>query len=951
MLLLFSLISFSFATLVEPDITKANSSLEHFVGFIGYNERSEARHNMPIYYNRSNPTKLYWDSTLSVVQNRTGTVDLNGEPKRPQIVDMRERVWFLHDRVMLSYDLNSQPPSVTINSTLSGNFDELSPLAYHHYEYSEKIQNDYILACVSGKLIVLSPETLTKIIKIDFDCGEYISTGNSIVAIKNQTKITLIKFSNNADSKTTLGNYTFYKTIKVANISSSETFIYDPIRVTRNDIVYVIVSDGRRVSVFDSFTNYEQEEVLSGIPFYAEGVTEYLKPMKNKPFENIISYGQIIVVGTPGYGTSDKPYCGGGYVFFDNILDFGYHPRFVTILRLNGSGPYTYFGYVTSTSGNSAWLGGVTTVPSNYDYPELQFSIRNYDREYCVNSICQCHSNLTFVDGKCQVNKKIKASKTLIIILSILSILIFLGIIVALILIFLVYKKNKKRSPKTKFRIGNFAYEFTPIDNFPLSLSCSTLTFGRSGTEPVPVDEELTEEIYIANNTKKTYRFNFNPQDIQTHHFEISFSPKTGKLQPGYGETIQVKFKFLCTCFVNEIVDVLASKGDEESIEEDHAAIKIGIESAKSIKLDYEEFEKTKVIGEGSFGIVFLGKYRGVDVAIKQTKNFTWPEDVVEAFRKEVQMMDKMRCPYIINFIGAVDTPGYYSIVTEYAKFGSLKNVYENEKFTQLLGLKMLTDVAKGMTFLHAAMIIHRDLKPENVLVVSMVKKEKINAKLSDFGTSRDVSSSNVVASMTQGIGTPLYMAPELLLNQGYGQAVDVFSYAIVCYEVLSRKVPYSDENFAHSWDVSDFVTKGNRLNIPDSFPPEMAKLISDCWVEDPSLRPKFTEIEERVEAVWKKMYQQHCEEKQARKEKEALLAPPKPQRIENFVLDEPSEDNSKNEKENEETQPLLPSEEVKESTEVINSMSLVNVDDSQQDTQTNIAQDEVLSAILDDVI
>jgi len=283
--------------------------------------------------------------------------------------------------------------------------------------------------------------------------------------------------------------------------------------------------------------------------------------------------------------------------------------------------------------------------------------------------------------------------------------------------------------------------------------------------------------------------------------------------------------------------------------------------------LDYEEFVKDRVIGEGSFGIVFVGKYRGNDVAIKQTKNFSWPEEVVEAFRREVQMMDKMRCPYIINFVGAVDTPGHYSIVTEYAKFGSLKNAYESSKFSNLLGVKMLTDVAKGMTFLHAAMIIHRDLKPDNVLIVSMSNKEKVNAKISDFGTSRDVSSSNVVSTMTQGIGTPMYMAPELLLNQEYGQAVDIFSYAVLCYEVMQRKIPYTDETFTHSWDISDFVTKGNRLQIPKTFPEEIQKIIAECWVADPASRPKFPEIEERMESLWKDMYQKHVAEKQLKKE------------------------------------------------------------------------------------
>ncbi|ELP87119.1 protein kinase, putative, partial [Entamoeba invadens IP1] len=281
----------------------------------------------------------------------------------------------------------------------------------------------------------------------------------------------------------------------------------------------------------------------------------------------------------------------------------------------------------------------------------------------------------------------------------------------------------------------NYEYPFTTSRTFP-SLA-----------------EELCQEIAVANNTKKKYTFTFNPTDAVSHRTSIRFVPQSGTLSPGVGINVKVYCTFLCTSHTKDIVDVFA-KTEKRGDEGVHAAINIICTTNVSSRIDYEELEKFNTIGDGAYGVVYIGKYRGSVVAIKESKLFSDGDDD-ESFVKEVDLMDKMRCPYIINFIGASVTPNHFSIATEYAKYGSLKSVYIDPKFTTLLGIKILLDVSKGMDFLHESNIIHRDIKPDNILIVSLNNDENVNAKISDFGNSRALTENSIKDSMTKALGTP----------------------------------------------------------------------------------------------------------------------------------------------------------------------------------------------------
>ena len=112
-------------------------------------------------------------------------------------------------------------------------------------------------------------------------------------------------------------------------------------------------------------------------------------------------------------------------------------------------------------------------------------------------------------------------------------------------------------------------------------------------------------------------------------------------------------------------------------------------------------------IGEGSFGIVFLGNFRGNKVAIKKMKQLDEGkgfEKAMEEFTKEVNMLDKFRCDYLIHFYGAVFIPSKVCMVTEFAQFGSLQDLMNKQRNLEpriKIKVKMMLDASKGIQYIH----------------------------------------------------------------------------------------------------------------------------------------------------------------------------------------------------------------------------------------------------------
>ena len=149
--------------------------------------------------------------------------------------------------------------------------------------------------------------------------------------------------------------------------------------------------------------------------------------------------------------------------------------------------------------------------------------------------------------------------------------------------------------------------------------------------------------------------------------------------------------------------------------------------------------------------------------------------------------------------------------------------------------------------------IIHRDLKLENILVVSTNERsDGAICKISDFGTARETDISSTLSmtqsasmTMTSNIGTPLYMAPEILCGQShYSMKADVYSYGIVLCGLWNQQTPYSDMSFSNASELFRSIVESNvRPSLKPDCPQPYIQLVSACLQSNPHSRPSFDEI------------------------------------------------------------------------------------------------------------
>ena len=208
-----------------------------------------------------------------------------------------------------------------------------------------------------------------------------------------------------------------------------------------------------------------------------------------------------------------------------------------------------------------------------------------------------------------------------------------------------------------------------------------------------------------------------------------------------------------------------------------------------------------------------------------------------QEFTQEMRILAKLRHPCITTVMGAVisDDP---LLVMECMSNGSLRDLLSNQTFPldPELSLPLLRDILQGMRFLHAAdpPILHGDLKSANVLV-----DQNYRAKISDFGLS---------AKRRHGyVGTPFWMAPELLKGGLMSQESDVYAFGITLWEVMTRKIPYAELELP-TQEILERIKAGTlRPDCSQDLDSELAQCMEDCWSQDPAQRISFEDLEIKI--------------------------------------------------------------------------------------------------------
>lgn len=275
-----------------------------------------------------------------------------------------------------------------------------------------------------------------------------------------------------------------------------------------------------------------------------------------------------------------------------------------------------------------------------------------------------------------------------------------------------------------------------------------------------------------------------------------------------------------------------SSKGDNES------NLMIDCE------IRWEELHMREEIGQGAYGIVYHGIWKGSDVAVKVYSGSQCTAESFIDYKTEIEIMRRLRHPNVLLFMGAVYSQEKLAVVTEYLPRGSLFRALHkgNQPLDVKRRLRMALDVARGMNYLHHRNppIVHRDLKSSNLLV-----GKSWTVKVGDFGLSR--LKYGTFLSARSGRGTPQWMAPEVLRSEPSTEKSDIYSFGVVLWELMTESIPWSNLNPLQVVGVVGFMDR--RLDIPENLDPRVSSIIHDCW-NRPESRPSFEGIIERMLAL-----------------------------------------------------------------------------------------------------
>ncbi|KAL5552120.1 hypothetical protein UlMin_002296 [Ulmus minor] len=256
-----------------------------------------------------------------------------------------------------------------------------------------------------------------------------------------------------------------------------------------------------------------------------------------------------------------------------------------------------------------------------------------------------------------------------------------------------------------------------------------------------------------------------------------------------------------------------SSKGDDDST------------SVVDCEIHWEDLHLGEEIGQGFYAIVYRGLWNGSEVAVKVFLRNEYSEGALQDYKKEINIMKRLRHPNVLLFMGAAYSQERLAIVTEFLPRGSLfKTLHKNNQSLDIRRrLRMGLDVARGMNYLHRRNppIVHRDLKSSNLLV-----DKNWTVKVGDFGLSRLKNATFLTAK--SGRGTPQWMAPEVLRNEPSNEKSDVFSFGVILWELMTESFPWNNLNALQVVGVVGFMDR--RLELPDDLDPQVASIIRDCW-------------------------------------------------------------------------------------------------------------------------
>ncbi|XP_049319616.1 serine/threonine-protein kinase D1 isoform X2 [Astyanax mexicanus] len=379
--------------------------------------------------------------------------------------------------------------------------------------------------------------------------------------------------------------------------------------------------------------------------------------------------------------------------------------------------------------------------------------------------------------------------------------------------------KHTKRKSSNVMKEG-WLVHFTSKDTlrkrhyWRLDSKCITLFQNDTGSKyykEIPLSEILSLE------PAKT--FNLLPEGANPHCFEIATTSlvyyvgenlsRLDDCSSGHGSSMLVSgtgqdVASMWEMAIQHALMPVISKGMAHSGRHSHhkdVSISISVSNCQiqenvDISSVYQIFPD-EVLGSGQFGIVYGGKHRktGRDVAIKIIDKLRFPTKQESQLRNEVAILQNLHHPGVVNLECMFETPERVFVVMEKLHGDMLEMILSSEKgrLPERITKFLVTQILVALRHLHFKNIVHCDLKPENVLLASADSFPQV--KLCDFGFARIIGEKSFRRSV---VGTPAYLAPEVLRNKGYNRSLDMWSVGVIIYVSLSGTFPFNEDEDIH---------------------------------------------------------------------------------------------------------------------------------------------------------
>eukprot|EP00179_Madagascaria_erythrocladioides_P024085 CAMPEP_0198329172 /NCGR_PEP_ID=MMETSP1450-20131203/15995_1 /TAXON_ID=753684 ORGANISM="Madagascaria erythrocladiodes, Strain CCMP3234" /NCGR_SAMPLE_ID=MMETSP1450 /ASSEMBLY_ACC=CAM_ASM_001115 /LENGTH=381 /DNA_ID=CAMNT_0044033367 /DNA_START=296 /DNA_END=1438 /DNA_ORIENTATION=+ len=331
--------------------------------------------------------------------------------------------------------------------------------------------------------------------------------------------------------------------------------------------------------------------------------------------------------------------------------------------------------------------------------------------------------------------------------------------------------------------------------------------------------------------TKKRRYFILEAQELSCHH-QPNVSPTwEASVQDAHVEGDEAQLRITVECEGRTVQMIAFSQ-------EDYDKWMQALQRAASRRIE-DYYNLGKLIGEGGFAKVVVGTDSETNekFAVKVISKQNSDDEEMEFLARELNIMKRVNHPNVIQTFDIFDSKKHLYIVLEYMEAGTLHEVYQKSRpFTEDQARSVVKDIMQGVDYLHSRNIVHRDLKLKNILCQSSTFP--LNCKLADFGLSNFVGARTMSKVILQSqVGSPHYVAPEVLSGGLYGPGVDIWSVGVIAHVLLTGKYPFAGKTMQ---ETLERVAKG-RVMFKDAVwkdvQLEAFSFVKDCLRDQPEER------------------------------------------------------------------------------------------------------------------